>query len=224
MRHLPLLFSSPALCAFSVERGWRLPESEGWIGQWSPGIGDPSFAGWLTVVAYFVAAFVCWRARRIARDERPRATGLASARFWSVLAVGLTMLGVNKQLDLQTAVTEIGRILARQQGWYDHRRWVQMAFIVLVILIVAMACRWLLRAAAADLSRLWLAVVGAAVLGAFVAIRASSFHHVDACIWFDLLFGLRVNVVLELGGICCISVAALRFQRLRRAVTRRDGR
>lgn len=224
MGHLQLLLSMSALHALSVERRLRLPASEGWIGQWSPGIGDPSFAGWLTVVAYVVATVVCWRARRIALEERARSPEHSSVRFWSVLAVGLGLLGVNKQLDLQTALTECGRILAREQGWYDHRRWVQMAFIVLVLLIVAFACRWLLRAAAADLSRLWLAVVGAAVLGAFVAVRASSFHHVDACIWFDLLFGLRVNVVLELGGICCIGAAALRFQRLCRAAERRDER
>ena len=25
---------------------------DGWIGSWSPGIGDPTFAGWLTAFAY----------------------------------------------------------------------------------------------------------------------------------------------------------------------------
>lgn len=213
-----------AVRASSGERCSCLPVSEGWIGQWSPGIGDPSFTGWLTVAAYVVAAVVCWRARRVAKAERAPAPGHTAVRFWSVLAVGLGLLGVNKQLDLQTAVTEIGRMLARAQGWYDHRRWVQLAFIGLVVLIVAFACRWLLRAAAGDFSRLWLAVVGAAVLGAFVAVRASSFHHVDACIWFDLLFGLRVNAVVELGGICCIGTAALRFQRLCRAAKPREER
>ena len=54
-------------------------------------------------------------------------------------------------------------------------------------------------------------MVGAAALFGFVAIRATSFHHVDVCLWFHLFCGLRVNVLLELGGIFCVGVAALRF-------------
>jgi hypothetical protein len=38
-------------------------------------------------------------------------------------------LGINKQLDLQTALTEFGRVLADNQGWYDKRQVVQVWFI-----------------------------------------------------------------------------------------------
>ncbi len=40
-----------------------LPYGNGWVGNWSPGIGDPTFVGWFTVVAYFDAALACWKAR-----------------------------------------------------------------------------------------------------------------------------------------------------------------
>src|SRR5262245_10532966 len=33
----------------------------GWVGNWSPGIGDPSVVGWVTVVLYFFAALICLR-------------------------------------------------------------------------------------------------------------------------------------------------------------------
>ncbi|MEC8652581.1 MAG: hypothetical protein VXY92_08465 [Planctomycetota bacterium] len=184
---------------------------DGWIGQWSPGIGDPTVAGWVTVAAYFAAAATCWCARSQARRERAQGAGHASSRFWAAASVGLAARGLNKQLDLQTALTELGRVLAREQGWYEHRRVVQLAFILIVLSVVAVACRWLFRAAREDLSRLWLAMVGAAALCGFVAIRATSFHHVDVCLWVDLFCGLRMNVLLELSGIFCVGVSALRF-------------
>ena len=31
--------------------------NEGWIGEWSPGIGDPSVGGWLTLLLYGLAAW-----------------------------------------------------------------------------------------------------------------------------------------------------------------------
>jgi hypothetical protein len=41
----------------------------------------------------------------------------------------LFALGINKQLDLQTALTELGRVLALSQGWYEQRQVVQFWFI-----------------------------------------------------------------------------------------------
>jgi hypothetical protein len=48
------------------------------------------------------------------------------------MAIGLGALGVNKQLDLQSALTELGRILATDGGWYDSRHRVQRVFILAV--------------------------------------------------------------------------------------------
>src|SRR3954468_15751872 len=79
-------------------------------GQWRPGIGDPTLLGWTTVVAYFAAALACGRTAA-AKGGRP-------TPFWSLLSLLLVFLGFNKQLDLQSVLTEIGRRLAREQGWY----------------------------------------------------------------------------------------------------------
>ena len=189
-------------------------DGEGWIGRWSPGIGDPTPLGWFTVAAYLVAALLCLRARRLAREERAAGAQHSSHTFWSVGAVGLFGLGVNKQLDLQSAFTELGRILAREQGWYDDRRTVQLAFIAVVLAAALVGLGWLVRVSWKDARRLRLAIVGAAGLSAFVAVRASSFHHVDILLRQQLL-GLRWNGWLELGGIACVAVAAARFGRVR---------
>jgi hypothetical protein len=90
-----------------------LPHSGGWIGRWSPGIGAPTIVGWATVIFYCLGAWQCCRlatAHSPALHQRKRA-------IWWTLTLGLLALGINKQLDLQTALTEIGRFVAIQQAW-----------------------------------------------------------------------------------------------------------
>ncbi|HLV66145.1 MAG TPA: hypothetical protein VKY73_10045 [Polyangiaceae bacterium] len=180
---------------------------DGWIGSWSPGIGDPTFGGWLTVVLYLAAAVVCVALSRSARVPARERT------IWLGLAAGLAFLGVNKQLDLQSALTEIGRILAKGQNWYEHRHEVQRFFvevIALVAVVTALVLAFVIRRMPRPTQ---LAVVGACLLLGFVVIRAASFHHVDRLIGMEWL-GVRANWVLEIGGLACILAAAL-FRRPR---------
>lgn len=201
--------------------------------QWSVGIGDPTVMGWLTVVAYFAAAWLCLRAFMVEKAGPPRpyrqAIGAlwrvvrkhwpappAPARragLWLVLAFLLAALGVNKQLDLQSLLTEIGRVTAIESGWYENRRAVQVGFIG-ATLVTAAACLvalgWLVRGHVRDFR---LALGGMVVLLGFVIVRATSFHDMDSLIRSDV-GGLELNWVLELGGIVIVAVAA--GQRLRR--------
>jgi len=66
-------------------------------------------------------------------NDTPEMQGRREVAIWWTLALGLLALGVNKQLDLQTALTEIGRILAVQNGWYERRHDVQLEFIYGVV-------------------------------------------------------------------------------------------
>lgn len=167
--------------------------------QWRPGIGDPTIVGWITVVMYFACAALCWQSAR--RSEK--------RRVWRVLAAVLALLGVNKQLDLQSLATDVARILARRQGWYEQRQLVQL-FMILGLLVVGLA------SIVAILYASWkagleikLAFVGLAFLIVFIVIRASSFHHVDRLLGVRL-FNLRMNWILELGGLSIIMAGALR--------------
>jgi hypothetical protein len=124
----------------------------------------------------------------------------------------LLFLGINKQLDLQSALTEIGRRLAHEQGWYDRRREVQALF---VLLVTGIGCAslvglgWVAYRASRD--RL-LAVMGLTFLLAFILVRASSFHQIDRFLGLRL-GGFKWNWILELGGISCVGLAALWNQR-----------
>ncbi len=106
-------------------------------GRWKPGIGDPTVMGWVTVAAYFVTAVGCYGAAW--REPLPNGTRRTPSRpsvFWLILASLMVALGINKQLDLQSLVTQIGRDLISAWDLYGKRRALQVAF----ILAVAMAC------------------------------------------------------------------------------------
>ena len=53
----------------------------------------------------------------------------------------------------------------------------------------------------------WTGLVGVVFLCCFVAIRASSFHHVDRLLGADL-GGLKINWIMELGGIALVGFGA----------------
>jgi hypothetical protein len=175
--------------------------------SWSPGIGDPELMGWVTVAVYLAAAIAA--AAVVARGTFPDRSGRRERLFWCVAAAFLLLLAVNKQLDLQSALTAAARCLAQTQGWYGKRRAVQVIVILCLALggtlgIVGLA--WLLRG---SLGRTGLALLGLGFVTLFVLIRAAGFHHMDLFI-NSRIAGLRLNWVLELPGPTLVLVAAMR--------------
>jgi len=64
--------------------------------------------GWFTVFSYFACSLAAFFASRAARDAERRAF-----LFWSAICLLMIFLGINKQLDLQSLFTEVGRQIAR---------------------------------------------------------------------------------------------------------------
>jgi hypothetical protein len=170
---------------------------------WHPGIGDPTVVGWLTVVAYAVAAVLCVREAVREREERSRFL------FWAIAGGTMVLLGINKQLDLQTWLTLTGRRLARAEGWYEKRRAVQFLFIVLIALggLAAFGGMW--RMVHDFGEDLWLPLVGMFLVICFVIMRAASFHHIDELLRTRLA-GFKMNWIFELGAISVLIAGALR--------------
>jgi hypothetical protein len=179
----------------------------GLIGSWSPGIGDPTVAGWATTFLYFATVIQIWRVMRRIDSVSFECT------VWRLLLVCRLALGVNKQLDLQTAFTEIGRIVAHKQGWYDDRQEVQKMFIAGLCVAAAAGCVAIAAVAHHMPRSTRLALCGIVVLTAFVLIRASSFNHVDILLSARTI-GLKVNWILENGGILLVMLGgSLRLAR-----------
>ncbi len=178
---------------------------------WSPTIGDPTLMGWATVAAYGVTAFLTafLALGRAGRPERG---------FWLILALLLAALMVNKQLDLQSALTSFARCLSKMQGWYRDRHLVQGLAILALLggsLVFLIGLGLVMRR---HLRRTWCAVLGLVFLTGFVAIRAVGFHHFDRLIKTDIA-GLRMNWVLELGGIGLILANVVALLMIRRATS-----
>ena len=176
--------------------------------RWAPGIGDPTVYGWTTVGMFAVAALLC-ALLAASPKGRPERT------FWIALALLMAALAVNKQLDLQSALTSVGRCISQEQGWYDARRGVQALFTLAVgaaslagLVLLAVAMR-------RHLARTWAALLGAGFVAGFVLVRAVSWGHVGAIL--DLpVGGLQMNHVLENAGPILVALNALVLLRRRR--------
>lgn len=164
---------------------------------------------WFVVAAYFASAVAAWLAGSSSGAKRDR-------HFWYVAAVLLVLLGINKQLDLQTTLTVVGRDMAKREGWFDQRRLVQEAFVLVLVvgasLVGGALALWLRRSATA----VKVAAAGVVLLFAFILLRAASFHHMDSWVTRNVA-GLRSGWWLELLGIAVISLSALAYRNSRTA-------
>jgi hypothetical protein len=166
---------------------------------WRPKIGDPSMMGWFTVVMYGIGAVLALRVWIRQRDL-----------LWMGVALVMTALCVNKQLDLQSLFTDIGRVAFHYLGLFEQRRQFQKWFVLGVVGIAGVAGVWFLWRRYTFWIRHKLLSSGLFFLVTFIVVRAISFHHFDVFIKSEILGGVRMNWVLELGGISMICLAALR--------------
>jgi hypothetical protein len=160
--------------------------------------------GWFTVVSYFLCAVVSGSAAVLIRKIEKRAFS-----FWLLTCLLLVGLGINKQLDLQSLMTEMGRQIAHAGSWYDQRRGVQFWFVILFAAAFSSVWIWFAITCRGVFRRFRLAFWGLFVLLGFIIVRATSFHHFDEVIGFEL-GGIRMNWVFELTGIYIILAAGFR--------------
>lgn len=146
---------------------------------WHPTIGDPTFIGWLTVVAYlFTAILAGISAVNVSRNNFNQKEYRTNQLIWWLITFILLFLGINKQLDLQSWLTITGKNLALAEGWYESRRIVQGIFITTITIFVItfiIFMTWLMKN---NRSNARWSLIGLSLLSCFVVIRAASFHHV----------------------------------------------
>ena len=167
-------------------------------------INDPTGLAWFVVASYLAGALAAFLAGR--------STNGRDARFWYAAALLLVLLGINKELDLQSLLTDAARRLARETGWYDQRRQFQALFLAALAIGgfagAALLAGWLRRSRRA----VKVAAAGIVILLTFVFMRAASFHHLDEWVTVNAGF-MRGGWWLEIAGIAVIASAALAFLR-----------
>ena len=179
---------------------------------WSPSIGDANLTGWSITAFYVVVAVFCARSARAAALALPMQR--REVLFWWVCAFAMGFFAINKQLDLQTLMTDLGRCIALEQGWYEDRRDVQQRFLAAVVVlgVTGVLCCWLVLRR--TFARTGLAVLGLGFVCLFLIVRAASFHHVDTLLGGSVL-GLRISTMLEVTGPLLILAASFRAGRRR---------
>jgi hypothetical protein len=177
--------------------------------RWRPGVGDPTLLGWLTVAGYLVAFALCWRAHEVGRARPGR---VRASHAWAVLAACMLLLGLNKQLDLQMLLEQLGKAAAFAGGWYAERHVVQLWFVFSLAAACTITGLFAYSRLRAHAQELWLAAVGSALLVGYMLTRAAFFEHVN---WDGHSGGAVAgfHFVLELAGIACVATGARRSAR-----------
>ncbi|AUH33775.1 hypothetical protein [Paracoccus tegillarcae] len=169
--------------------------------NWRPIIGDPTIFGWITVVAYLICAILAV----IVWNSRPEP---ALRRFWAFSAIVLAFLALNKQLDLQTAMTSTGRCLFHYLDIYEQRSFVQLIFVIVLIAVVFLLYLRGMSAMRRYRRSHGLAMLGLGFVALYVLIRATSFHVVDL-LGSQQVFGISANFLLENAGLVMIAINAI---------------
>jgi hypothetical protein len=154
---------------------------------------------WLTVGAYGVTAVLCLLAALRTKPTR---------RFWSGLALGTLLLGINKQQDLTGILTRLVRGAAWQEQWYFSRQPVQLAIITAAGLIFSFLFFLLVRKIKTESRWQRLALFGLVFLAGFAIVRAVSLHAIDAFL-YRRVAGIQPNWFVELGGISLVSLSTI---------------
>ena len=175
--------------------------------EWSFESHDPMWA-WCIVGMYAVSAILCLRTLfGVQRSLFPESIKRKSRIFWAFLFVVMLFLACNKQLDIQTYFTSVGREVANLQGWYDKRRSVQKEVIIVLGLVALLFLSYLAYVVYSLPRANKIALVGALCTFTFIGMRAASFHHLDQIVGTKI-FGVKIHILIEICGGIIVSLGA----------------
>jgi hypothetical protein len=215
------------------------------IQTWTPGFLHLGWTQWLILAGYIVAAGLCFRsgAACFRRDSQvwkgwrqalttsfqtllssfrgsPAPQNRKIAALWFLAGSCLAFLAVNRALGLDTGLTILFRNIALREGWYADRRIFQLLAVLLLaagVVLVLLLGRWL--NGRIPYLELRIVLVATLLLLGFVAIRACSFHDVDAVL-ARTLAGFRLGGLAEFAAILLVAVSAFLFRRRNMSVDR----
>ena len=171
--------------------------------------GDPTFFGWLTTLAYLMVALLCLFCALSAKQLFAKDAYRPHALVWGGVAIFLFLLGLNKELDLQTWFTGTIKDIAWRQGWYDYGQTAQVIFLfafgsfgMVVVSLIAWKIRRYWR-------RYLFLLLGILAVFRFISVRIASFYGIYLPELSRFTGGIRINWLLELIGIIFVGVAAV---------------
>ena len=156
----------------------------------------PTIGSIILASVYCVVAWITKKAS-IGFDRSERA-------IWTAIPIALALLGINKLFE--GALTNVGRMIAFDQGWYVHRRAFQIWLIAGVLAVCSIgAIALLLSVRQASLSTR-VALSATIMLLALGLTRDVSLHQIDHLIG-ERIMGLKLNWLLDVGGLGLVLFA-----------------
>lgn len=187
---------------------------------WRLEMGDPTWIGWITVMLYLAVAGLCvkagWKTR--ASSAAGPSEGNQAWIWWGCAAL-LLALGINKQLDLQTLLVEVGRQVSRNTGWYGQRRRVQRLFALVVAACLVVPLWILFWKQRYFFKRNPLFLPGISLVAVYILLRVASIDHLDESA------GLKLDdrawlPVFELAGLASLALAGYQAAKARPQIRR----
>lgn len=187
--------------------------------RWAFGFHDASFIGWVCTAGYVAVAVLCWRA-----GGQAQARGQNNARlFWLGLALALTGLGINKELDLHDLLIQTVRDLSFAEGWYERRRIVLGAVLAAVAVAGAVGSFTLLPRLRPFSREMRMACIAFVTLFTVLLLRSAPWSAVARVLTFHVTgqedgpLHVHLSELIELLTLAWIAPAAHRFAKPRSA-------
>lgn len=169
---------------------------DGWWDIW----GDPLLSGTVFTVSYGVSALLMFRvSSRFETRER---------LYWRLCGGLFLVQLVNTNLDLHALIWTTGRCLAHAQGWYEHRKDVQILFLVGIAVVVALILLTVLVVFWQTIFRSLLLTVGVTIALGFTMAKGVNYHGLEQ--YYGRAVGpFQVADFIEYSGIVLTFLAML---------------
>lgn len=176
------------------------------INAWLAGSGDACLSSLINTLLYAISiAAAAYHWKMLQRFKKPA----AERGFWLLVILILSIFGINKQLDFQVLLVEIGRPIAMKSGWYESRRIVQAVFAFVLTGIVGLFAVMLLFLVRRHWRNNILALLGLLILCFYGIMEAMSQSHVGCSLDLYEQWSFRLTDIIEMAGILLILANTL---------------
>jgi hypothetical protein len=121
----------------------------------------------------------------------------------------MAFLGINKELNFQTAMLHLGSVIAKSEGWYQYRRIFELVFVIGLGLTIAIIALKVVRLYRNVIERHLELALGVSLVLFYCLFRAAEIEHVRAIPAHDRIAHSPFWIV-EMAGVVLVLIGALR--------------
>lgn len=163
---------------------------------------------WISFFGYAAAALLCILCVFRCRGNRNSITGTQSSLPWLVALVIVLFLSADALFEFRFFLTDLNRMIARGQGWYEQRNLIQRTMVGGTLSVGTAVLLMLFSQRGGVVRGFRLAYAGSLFLIGFYVIRFISFHPVDKILSYTLI-GIDVSLIMEILGIICVILSSV---------------